>query len=131
MVKDFMFRGLTWDELLKANQSTLEKAMNARARRSLKRSKFLDKKIKRAIVDNLQGKAPEKPVKTHKRDILITPDMVGLKFAVYDGKAFQTIGITKEMVGFPLGEFVETRKRPKHSKAGIGATRSSKHITKK
>ena len=57
--------------------------------------------------------------------------MVGLKMAVYTGKEFVTLGITKEMIGFYLGEFVETRKRPKHSKAGIGATKSSKHIGKK
>ncbi len=131
MAKDFKFRGLTWEDLLKVSQSELENSMNSRARRSLKRSKQLDKRIVKAIDENLKGKISDKPVKTHSRDLIITPNMVGLKFAVYDGKAFQAIGLTKEMVGFYLGEFVDTRKKPVHSKAGIGATKSSKNVGKK
>lgn len=131
MAKDFKLRGFTFEDLQKANESTLEKVMNSRARRSLKRAKTLDKKIRKNIAENLQGKINDKPVKTHKRDIIITPNMVGMRFAVYDGKAFQTIGINKEMIGFYLGEFVDTRKRPIHSKAGIGATKSSKNVGKK
>jgi small subunit ribosomal protein S19 len=131
MAKDFKLRGLTWEEVEKANESTVAKLVNSRARRSLKRVKQLDKKIQKGIVENAQGKISDKPVKTHNRDIIITPNMAGMKFAVYDGKAFQTIGITKEMIGFYLGEFVDTRKRPKHSKAGIGATKGSKHVGKK
>jgi len=105
--------------------------LNARGRRTLKRSKQLDKKIRRGIAENAKSGFVGKPIKTHRRDILILPNMVGMNFGVYNGKEFQTVGITKEMVGFYLGEFVDTRKRPKHSKAGIGATKSSKHIGKK
>ena len=131
MAREFKFRGFAFEDLQKANESTLEKVLNARARRSLKRAKPLDKKIVKGIKENADGKISDKPVKTHKRDIVITPSMVGMKFAVYDGRAFQTIGINKEMIGFYLGEFVDTRKRPVHSKAGIGATKSSKNVGKK
>jgi len=131
MAKEFKYRGLSWDELSKTKPTDLENLVTARARRSLKRAKTLDKKIKNGIVSNAEGKTPDKPIKTHKRDIIVTPNMVNMKFAVYDGRAFQTIGVTPEMVGFYLGEFVDTRKRPVHSKAGIGATKSSKNVGKK
>ena len=123
MAKEMKYRGKEWNEIISMNSTDLEKLVSSRARRSLKRSKELDKKIKRAIDENAKGKIIEKPVKTHRRDLIITPNMVGLKFGVYDGRAFQTIGITKEMIGFYLGEFVDTRKKPVHSKAGIGATK--------
>lgn len=131
MAREFKYKGLDWDDLWKADQATLEHVFNARGRRTLKRMKGLDKKIKRNIEENLKGKPSDKPIRTHRRDLIITPNMVGLKFAVYDGKIFQTVGIKKEMIGHYLGEFVDTRKRPQHSKAGIGATKSSKHIGKK
>jgi len=131
MAKEVKYRGKEWDEIAKMNPSELEKLLTSRARRSLKRAKGLDKKIRKSIDENAKGKISEKPVKTHRRDLIITPNMVGLKFGIYDGKAFQTIGITKEMIGFYLGEFVDTRKRPVHSKAGIGATKSSKNVGKK
>jgi small subunit ribosomal protein S19 len=131
MAKEIKYRGKEWDEIVKLTPVEIEKLLTSRARRSLKRAKGLDKKIKRGIAELAQGKVNDKPVKTHKRDIIITPNMAGMRFAVYDGKEFQTIGITKEMIGFYLGEFVDTRKRPKHSKAGIGATKGSKHVGKK
>lgn len=131
MAKEFTYRGLSWEEILKLKPTELENILDARARRSLKRAKGLDKRIVKAIADNKAGKDVFKPIKTHKREILITPDMVGLKMAVYSGNEFVTIGITKEMIGFYLGEFVDNRKKPKHSKAGIGATKSSKHVGKK
>jgi small subunit ribosomal protein S19 len=131
MAKEFTYRGLSWEEVLKLKPTELENILDSRARRTLQRAKGLDKRIVKAIAENKSGKEVFKPVKTHKREILITPDMVGLKMAVYTGKEFVTLGITKEMIGFYLGEFVETRKRPKHSKAGIGATKSSKHVGKK
>ncbi len=130
MVKDFKYRGLSLEELAKKSNNDLEKVLNARARRSLKRVKDYPKKVIRAIDANVLGKET-KIVKTHRRDILVLPKMVGLKFSVYDGKEFVPITIVDEMIGFYLGEFIDTRKRPKHSKAGIGATKSSKHTAKK
>ena len=67
-------------------------------------------------------------VKTHRRDIVILPQMVDKKIAVYSGKEFVTVQITPEMVGHYLGEFVMTRKETKHSAPGMGATRSSKFV---
>ncbi len=131
MAREFKYRGLSFDELKKAPESKLMQVLNARGRRTLKRGVKLDKRILRGISDQAKGKIFDKPVKTHNRDILIMPNMIGIKFAVYTGKTFGQVIILDDMVGHYLGEFVDTRMRPKHSKAGIGATKSSKHVGKK
>jgi small subunit ribosomal protein S19 len=113
------------------SQSDVAKILTSDVRRKINRGIKLDKKILAAIESNAKGEIQRKPVRTHCRDVLIMPNMVGLKFAVYNGKSFENIDIKPEMIGFYLGEFVVTRKRPVHSKAGIGATRSSKHTGKK
>ncbi|KAL2443961.1 hypothetical protein ABEF95_014370 [Exophiala dermatitidis] len=56
------------------------------------------------------GKAPP-VIKTQARAASILPSFVGLRFAVHNGKIYQEIYITEEMVGRKLGEFVATRKR--------------------
>ncbi len=66
--------------------------------------------------------------RTHLREMIILPEMVGLKIGVHNGKEFVSIEIKPEMVGFRLGEFVLTRKRVMHSAPGVGATKSSKYI---
>lgn len=46
------------------------------------------------------------PIKTQKRSATILPNFVGLKFQVHNGKIYQDVVITEEMVGRKLGEFV-------------------------
>lgn len=66
--------------------------------------------------------------KTHDRDTVILPMMIGKKVAVHNGKAFQEVTIQPEMVGHYLGEFALTRSEVKHTGPGVGATRSSKYL---
>ena len=66
-----------------------------------------------------------KQIKTHQRELVIVPRMVGLRINVHNGKEFFPIDITIEMLGHRLGEFSVTRSKVKHGAAGIGATRSS------
>jgi small subunit ribosomal protein S19 len=54
--------------------------------------------------------------------------MVGLKFAVHNGKEFLVVEVKPEMIGHRLGEFALTRKRVIHGTPGIGATRSSMYV---
>lgn len=70
----------------------------------------------------------EKPevVKTHLRDMIILPEMVGSMVGVYNGKTFNQVEIKPEMIGHYLGEFSITYKPVKHGRPGIGATHSSK-----
>lgn len=133
MAKEFTFRGKTLAELKTLSEKEFAQLCNARARRSLLRS-GLDKKLKKKIEEARKkmekGEEP-KPIRTHKRDAVIMPIMVGLKFGIYTGKEFSVIEITPEMLGHFLGEFVLTRKRITHGKAGIGATRSSTAVARK
>ncbi|MCD6479133.1 MAG: 30S ribosomal protein S19 [Candidatus Diapherotrites archaeon] len=134
MVREFTFRGKTLDELMKMSYQEFAQLCNARARRSLLRrgvDKKLEKNIMLARKKLEEGVKDLKPIRTHKRDTVIVPQMVGLKFGVYNGKEFVVVEVTPEMLGHYLGEFALTRKKLKHGKAGIGATRSSTAIARK
>ncbi|GFN88639.1 40S ribosomal protein s15 [Plakobranchus ocellatus] len=67
-------------------------------------------------------------VKTHLRDMIIVPEMIGSIVGVYNGKTFNQVEIKPEMVGHYLGEFSITYKPVKHGRPGIGATHSSRFI---
>jgi len=82
------------------------------------------------VKDAKEGKR-KKAIKTHCRDMPILPEMFGLKIQVYSGKSFVPLEIMPEMIGHLLGEFVLTRREVKHKAPGVGATRSSKHISVK
>lgn len=103
--------------------------VTSRARRSLARGfpKHLLKKMEKARKSIAQGREP-RPIRTHWRDTVVIPAMVGLRFAVHRGNSFETIEVKPAMVGHYLGELVLTRKKLVHGKAGIGATKSSTAI---
>jgi small subunit ribosomal protein S15e len=71
------------------------------------------------------------PVKTHLRNAIVMPDMIGNNVAVYNGKAFNNVEIKFDMVGRYLGEFSLTYKITRHGKAGVGATKGSAHTSLK
>lgn len=72
----------------------------------------------------------EKPaiVKTHLRDMIIVPEMIGSTVAVYNGKVFNVVDIKADMVGYYLGEFSITYRPVRHGRPGIGSTNSSRFI---
>merc|ERR1712188_6521 len=74
--------------------------------------------------------AQEKPevIKTHLRNMIILPEMIGSQVGVYNGKVFNTVEIKADMVAHYLGEFSLTYKPVKHGTAGIGATKSSRFV---
>lgn len=127
MVKKFTFRGYELEELQKMPRDEFLKLLPSRQRRSLtrglsQRQKKLMMKIKR-VKDGEQLR-----LKTHCRDTVITPEMVGISIEVHSGKEFVKFEITSEMIGHYLSEFALTRKRVKHGSPGMGATRSSLYI---
>jgi small subunit ribosomal protein S19 len=67
-------------------------------------------------------------IRTHSRDFVVLPEMVGMTIEVYNGQEFNRFEIQPEMIGHYLGEFVQTRKRVEHSAPGVGATKSSKYV---
>lgn len=80
--------------------------------RSLKKGPFVDPKLLEKIS---RAKPGDKTViKTWSRDSVITPEMVGLTFGVYNGKVHVAVVATEQMVGHKLGEFSPTRKFTRH-----------------
>jgi small subunit ribosomal protein S19 len=67
-------------------------------------------------------------IRTHLRDMIVLPEMVGLKFGIYNGKEFVMVDMVPEMVGHKFGEFAQTRKKVVHGAPGLGATRSSLYV---
>jgi len=76
--------------------------------RSLKKGPFVHYKLQRKI-DEQNGAQKKKVIKTWSRSSLITPDFIGLTFAVHNGKQFIPVYVTDNMVGHKLGEFAPTR----------------------
>ena len=72
----------------------------------------------------------EKPavVKTHLRNMVIMPEMIGSVVGVYNGKTYIGVEVKAEMVGTYLAEYSMTYKPIKHGRPGIGATASSKFV---
>jgi small subunit ribosomal protein S19 len=99
------------------------KLLPSRERRSLLRG-FTPKQKK--LIEKLRKST--KLVRTHCRETIIIPEMIGKKIAIHSGKEWEVITINVEMVGHRLGEFALTRKRVMHSAPGVGATKSSKFL---
>jgi small subunit ribosomal protein S19 len=123
MPKIFLFKGKTLEELQKMSLEDFSKLLPSRQRRSLKRG--LTARQKR-VLENMRMSS--KPVRTHARDMIILPEMVGRKMMVHNGKEFVAIDVVGDMLGHRLGEFSLTRRKVMHSAPGVGATRSSKFL---
>lgn len=76
--------------------------------RSLKKGPFLDEHVW-AKVQKAQESGDKKAIKTWSRRSTIVPEMVGLTFAIHNGKKFMPIYITENMIGHKFGEFAITR----------------------
>lgn len=76
--------------------------------RSLKKGPYVDPNVIKKVNKAKEGK-DRKPIKTWSRACTITPEMVGLKFAVHNGRNFIEFLIEENMVGHKLGEFSPTR----------------------
>ncbi|XP_009607189.1 small ribosomal subunit protein uS19-like [Nicotiana tomentosiformis] len=130
--KKFSYRGVDQDTLLNLSTNELVKLFPARPRRrferGLKRKPMaLIKKLRKA---KLEAQASEKPevVRTHLRNMIIVPEMIGSVIGIYNGNTFNQIEVKPEMIGHYLAEFSISYKPVKHGRPGIGATHSSRFI---
>jgi small subunit ribosomal protein S19 len=131
MPKEFHYRGLTLNQLESISMDEFIHLLPSRQRRSLRRGLSNEQ---RKLLENIrlvkesmrQGKPMT--VKTHARDMIILPEMVGATVLVHNGKEFVSITITPEMIGYYLGEFAITNKPVRHGTPGIGASRSSMYV---
>lgn len=76
--------------------------------RSLKKGPFVDGHLQ-AKVDAAVASGDRRVIKTWSRRSTILPEMVGLTFAVHNGRKFVPVFVTENMVGHKLGEFSPTR----------------------
>ena len=76
--------------------------------RSIKKGPFVDEHLKKKV-EALNAKNEKARIKTWSRRSMIMPDFVGHTFAVHNGKVFNNVFVTENMVGHRLGEFSATR----------------------
>ena len=132
MVREFKFKGYTPEQLQTLSIENLLPLLNSRQRRSLDKrvstymndeKRKLREKVKLAREGKLKGQ-----LRTHVRDMIILPDMVGLTVHVHNGKEFAQVVIKPEMIGHYLGEYAITSKRVQHGAPGVGSSRSSLYV---
>ena len=83
--------------------------------RSVKKGPFVDDHVARKV-DAANSSGNKQVIKTWSRRSTVTPDMIGLTFAVHNGKKFIPVYVTENMVGHKLGEFSPTRTYHGHNK---------------
>jgi small subunit ribosomal protein S19 len=98
----------------------------SRMRRSLRRG---ISERQRILIEKTRNWTPDKkPVKTHARDLIILPEMIGKTIHVFNGQEFIEVKLDIKKVGHYLGEYAITNKPVRHGRPGIGASRSSMYI---
>lgn len=130
--KKFTYRGIDLDTLMDLSNEELMQKVNARARRrftrGLKRKPMaLIKRLRKAKKETAPMERPA-TVKTHLRNMIIVPEMIGSVVGVYNGKTFTQVEIKPEMIGHYLAEFSISYKPVAHGRPGIGSTNSSRFI---
>ncbi len=120
----FAYKGKTMEEIDGMSLEEFSGLLKSRARRALKRG-FT--KPQKKLIEDIR-KDPKKFHRTHAREMVVIPEMVGVKIGVYNGREFVAVEVKDYMLGHRLGEFTPTRKQVKHSSPGFGATKSSKFV---
>lgn len=132
--KKFSFRGFNVEALLSMSNFDLAQLFNARVRRRFyrglkKKPLVLIKKLRKAKKEaSVENKKKPEAVKTHLRNMIIVPEMIGSVVGVHNGKTFNEIMIKPEMIGHYLAEFSLTCKRVNHYRpriCGCGCYRRS------
>jgi len=89
--------------------------------RSVKKGPYVDEKLLLKVKKQTETGSRE-PIKTWSRRCTIVPEFVGFNFLVHNGKIFNKVFVTEDMVGHKLGEFSATRIFRGHSSRRIAVT---------
>lgn len=125
MARKFSYKGKSIEEIKQLTLEEFTKLVPAHARRTLKR---MGLQVRKFLEKFRKHKAKNKPMKTHYRQMVVLPEMVGFHVLVHNGNSYKDLLVSQEMLGKKLGEFAITTKLVKHSGPGIGATRGSKTV---
>lgn len=121
-IKDKFYRGKNVSDLKTMDTREFAKLVKARPRRTLLRNYD----VIEAFVKKCEEKEKKnRPIRTHDRSLVVVPKMVGRTIGVYNGKEFVKVIVIEEMLGHRLGEFSLTRKIARHTKLGVGASKST------
>jgi small subunit ribosomal protein S19 len=121
MAKEFIYRGKTLEQLQQMPMEELADLLPSSARRKIVKKGFTD--AEKIFLKDVA--ANESGIKTHCRDMLVLPMMVGKRIKIHNGKEWNEMMITGPMIGHRLGEFSQPRKHLKHG--AIGVTQELKH----
>jgi small subunit ribosomal protein S19 len=131
MPKEFTYRGYTLEGLQGLSMDEFILLLPSRHRRSLQRGlrknqRILLEKVRtaKAALDKGQNVI----VRTHARDMVILPEMVGVTILLHKGNEFAPVEIEPQMIGHYIGEYTVTNRPVKHGQPGIGASRSSMYV---
>ena len=83
--------------------------------RSIKKGPYVDPKLLKKV-EKTKETGSREPIKTWSRSSMIMPEMVGVTFAVHDGRKFVPVFVSEIMVGHRLGEFSPTRTYRGHAR---------------
>lgn len=125
MARKVVYKGIEAEQIPSITMESFMKLIPSGSRRTLKR---MGTQVKKFIEKLRKHDFAKKPMKTHFRQMVILPEMLGKRFLVYNGKEFVDVMILPEMLGRKLGEYSHTIKLVRHSGPGIGATRGSKSV---
>lgn len=131
MPKEFTYRGHSFEQLQSLSMDEFILLLPSRHRRSLQRGLTTEQRV---LLENIRiakqaiDKGQSAPIKTHARDMVILPEMVGITILLHNGKEFIPIEVTPQMIGHYVGEYAITNKPVRHGQPGIGASRSSMYV---
>ncbi|MEK6823540.1 MAG: ribosomal protein S19 family protein [Nanoarchaeota archaeon] len=126
--KEFTYRGKTLEELKQLNIKEFSKLLKSESRRYVLRNYQEIERFAKMARKKLDR---NKKIRTHKRDMIIIPELIGMNIQIHNGKEFTPVEIIGEMIGHKFGEFALTRVKVVHTKAGVGSTKGTKHQSKK
>lgn len=113
--KIFKYRGKTEEELKALSLEDFTQLLPSRERRKIARG-FTE--AEQILLKDLEKNAK---VKTHCRDMIVLPSMIGKTIGIHTGKEFTEIVIVAQMVGHRFGELVLTRNKIKHGAVGVAS----------
>ena len=129
MSREFRYRGHTLQDLQQMSMDNFIRLLPSRQRRSLLRNPPDEQRKLREKVRKAKRKADdgiEITIKTHSRETVILPEMIGFIIHVHNGKEFIPVEITPEKLGHRLGEFAPKRIFKQH-----GGIKTKKAVEKK
>merc|ERR1719281_259640 len=126
--RKYSYRGIDLEKLLDLGTEEIVALYRSRQRRKFSRGisrapVTLMKKLRKAKKACPYGEKPT-PVKTHLRNMIVMPEMIGSVVGVYNGKQFINVEIKPDMVGYYLAEFAITYKPISHGRTGMGGKNS-------